>query len=231
MAVSASGEVLGAMYTQRVASYERLWSTTRESELELHTASGPVVQLLGVVQRADAAVGDLLRNYVLLLGRLDATVEMACGVTRCRNYDPSSGTSYAAYAAHVAEGTDPGLLFHSSAGARIGELVAGYRPRDVASLGYGVMICYELGAGGRGGSGGSGAAGAARAGGGAPSGAGAPCGGPARVESVSGVTSLISATRSRASCRSSAGGAAASGASRSCSSGWTRSTCACSCRT
>ena len=74
------------MYTQRVASYECLLSTTRESELELHTASGPVVQLLGVVQRADAAVGDLLRNYVLLLGRLDATVEMACGVTRCRNY-------------------------------------------------------------------------------------------------------------------------------------------------
>ena len=141
VAVAPSGQLLGAMYTQRVASRECLLSTTRESELELHTPSGAVVHLLGVVQRAGANVGDLLRRYVLHLVRLDATVEVACGVTRCRSFEASSGVEYQA---HVDRGDDPGLLFHSSAGARIGSLVAGYRPLDTANLGHGVLVCYEL---------------------------------------------------------------------------------------
>ena len=140
VAVAPSGQLLGAMYTQRVASRECLLSTTRESELELHTPSGAVVHLLGVVQRAGANVGDLLRRYVLHLVRLDATVEVACGVTRCRSFEASSGVEYQA---HVDRGDDPGLLFHSSAGARIGSLVAGYRPLDTANLGHGVLVCYD----------------------------------------------------------------------------------------
>ena len=75
VAVAPSGQLLGAMYTQRVPSYNSLLTTTRESELELHTPNGPVIQLLGVVQRPGAMVGDRLRRYVLHLSRLDATVE------------------------------------------------------------------------------------------------------------------------------------------------------------
>lgn len=71
-------------------------------------------------------------RYVLLLARLDATVECACGVTRCRAYEPGAGKEYQA---HVNEASDPGLLFHTLAGARVGELVAGYRPHDTQNLG------------------------------------------------------------------------------------------------
>ena len=45
----------------------------------------------------------------------------------------------------MARGEDAGLCFHSDAGAHIGELVRNYRPDDAPNLGYGVMICYELG--------------------------------------------------------------------------------------
>ena len=151
VAITPGGEILGAMYTQRVLSYEVLLSAQRETELELHAPDGPVVQLLGVVQRPDAKVGDLLRRFVLLLARLDATVERVCGITRCRAYQPSRSAFFGAseapsaeYQRYVESLTDPGLLFHSDAGATIGELVPNYRPRDVANLGYGVMVCYEL---------------------------------------------------------------------------------------
>ena len=43
------------MYTQRVPAYESLLTCKRDTELELHTPTGPVIQLLGVVQAPDAA--------------------------------------------------------------------------------------------------------------------------------------------------------------------------------
>ena len=62
VAVSPDGTLLAAMYTQRVASYALLRTAVRETELELHVADGPVLQLLGVLQRPSARVGDLLRK-------------------------------------------------------------------------------------------------------------------------------------------------------------------------
>ena len=111
VAVATNGSLLGAIYTQRVASYATLLTAQRETELELHVPAGSVIQLLGIVQRADARVGDQLRSYVLLHARRDATVERVCGVTRCRAYKPSSGVDYQA---HVKEASDPSLLFHAT---------------------------------------------------------------------------------------------------------------------
>ena len=58
---SATGELLGAMYTRRVASYENVLQTlltaaTSEGS-DLHTPTGPVLQLLGVFQLPGASVG------------------------------------------------------------------------------------------------------------------------------------------------------------------------------
>ena len=78
---------------------------------------------------------------MLHLGRLDATAERACGVTRCRDFEPKRGRTYEE---HVRICDDAGLKFHSDAGATIGELVPNYRRGDPANSGYGVMICYEL---------------------------------------------------------------------------------------
>eukprot|EP00316_Scyphosphaera_apsteinii_P000300 CAMPEP_0119327250 /NCGR_PEP_ID=MMETSP1333-20130426/70266_1 /TAXON_ID=418940 /ORGANISM="Scyphosphaera apsteinii, Strain RCC1455" /LENGTH=1017 /DNA_ID=CAMNT_0007335785 /DNA_START=35 /DNA_END=3088 /DNA_ORIENTATION=+ len=142
-----SGQLLASMYTQHVAAYESLLTAQRDTELDLHVANGPVVQLLGVVQRQGSpcfgglSVGHLLRDFVLHLGRLDARIERACGVTRCRDYEVAQGKSFQS---HVDNCKDAGLLFHKDAGAIIGELVPNYRPLDTKNLGFGVMICYEF---------------------------------------------------------------------------------------
>ena len=145
VAIAPSGELLGAVYTQRVASCNSLLRTAHDAELDLHAAGGPVVHLLGAVQRPGAGVVDQLRRHVLHLLRLGATVERVCCVARCQDFDPSRhGTSQQAYRAYVAQGSDPSLLFHSAAGASIGELVPNYRPSDTQNLGYGVIVSYEL---------------------------------------------------------------------------------------
>ena len=145
VAVSPDGQVVGAAYTQRVALQDSLLATTRERELSLHTPHGRVVQLLGVVQMPAANVSDQLRRYVLHCSGLDATVDEVCVVARCRSFDPSvHGASPAAYQAHVDACTDPELLLHTSAGACIFGLVAGYRVADTANLGYGVIVTYGL---------------------------------------------------------------------------------------
>ena len=48
VAVAPDGRLLGAAYTQRVASCEALLSAQRATEHELHTPSGRVLQLLGM---------------------------------------------------------------------------------------------------------------------------------------------------------------------------------------
>ena len=146
VAVAADGQVIGAAYTQRVASQESLLSTTRERELSLHSPCGRVVQLLGVAQMPAANVSEQLRRYVLHCSGLDATVDQVCVVARCRSFEPSMhGTSPAAYHAHVDDGTDLGLVLHTSAGASICGLVGGYCTADAANLGYGVLVAYGLG--------------------------------------------------------------------------------------
>ena len=143
---SEDGALVGVLYTQRVVSHEALRGASVASELDLHVADGGTVQLLGLVTRPGSRVGARLRDFALLLARLDATVDRVCGATRCRGYAASSGQQYDAY---VAEAADPGLRFHCAAGARLCEVLPDYRPRDVANLGNGVLICYELHAAGR----------------------------------------------------------------------------------
>ena len=105
------GEVVGAMYTQRVRDQSVLLTVRRESELGLHVPDGPVVQLLGVVTKPKSNVGDQLRRYTLQTARLDASVERACAVTRCRTHDPKDPQPYEQYVREHAT-SDPGLLFH-----------------------------------------------------------------------------------------------------------------------
>ena len=154
VAESISGRLLGALYTQRIGTYESLLTTTREAELALHEPHGCALHLLGVVQRPEAAVledgrsvGKALRDFVCHVARLEPALELVCGVTRCRGFD-----GRLPYAEHVANMNDPGLLFHSQAGAIIGDLVPGYRPSDRLNCGYGVLVLYNLGKGKRGGS-------------------------------------------------------------------------------
>ena len=146
VAVSADGKLLGALYSQRVPSYESLTNTTQDHELELHTSHGPVMHLLGVVTRPEAkAVGEHLHRFMLNLGRLEPSVERACMVARCCDFHLSDEVSpQQAYETHVEARTDAGLAAHMQAGAFLGDLVAGYRPSDTQNLGFGVIVSYEF---------------------------------------------------------------------------------------
>ena len=54
---------------------------------------------------------------------------------------PVSADSYADY---VRRGQDPGLLFHTGAGAEIVEPIAGYRPAYADNFGHAVLVRYAL---------------------------------------------------------------------------------------
>ena len=128
VAVAADGSLVGAAYTQRVASLEELLGARRDTELEMHTPDGSVLDLLGIVQQPGADVADQLRRYVLHLGYLDATIDQAFAIVRCGE-----------------KGVDPSVLFHTAAGATVVDLVPNYCPQDASDgLSYGAIVRYEL---------------------------------------------------------------------------------------
>jgi hypothetical protein len=141
VAIAADCSLRGALYTQRAASCAELETTTRDTELALHQPRGPIIQLLGVVQQPGVRVGLALRDHVLELGRNDETAKRVVGITRCRNFRGSSADEYRT---HVFESDDPGLLFHTAAGARVRALCPQYRPLDATNLGFGVLVEYDL---------------------------------------------------------------------------------------
>ena len=141
----ATGELIGAIYTQRLVEEAALLSCTVGSELELHTSRGRIVQLLGLVAKPDASaglqgVGDALRNFVITQASLDCGVSCVYGVTRCREFELAGKLSYEE---HVRSGNDCGLQFHLGGGATLVQVVWGYRPADAANVTNGVLIRYE----------------------------------------------------------------------------------------
>ena len=65
LAVGPDGRLLGAAYTQRIASYEALL-TRPESVLPLQTPSAPILHLIGIVQQREARVRLSLRLFPCL---------------------------------------------------------------------------------------------------------------------------------------------------------------------
>ena len=71
-----SSQLQAVLYSQRVAEQSILLSTTRNDEHGLHMPNGPVIQLLGVIQRPEAlATGAQLRDHLLSLAERDPTVQ------------------------------------------------------------------------------------------------------------------------------------------------------------
>ena len=131
---SSTGELLGAMYSRRVASYTNLLRTLTE-EGDLHIASGPVLQLLGVFQRPGASVGSLLLRHLMAAGLLDNTVAFMCWVANCHTSSPQEGTGRTAC---IVEVPDEMLAFHSLAGIYLGMPTGDQEPRTH------LLLCHQL---------------------------------------------------------------------------------------
>ena len=150
VAIVPAHGVAAVLYTQRIAARDELLAPGASSATHetLHAATGPVVQLLAVAalpQFTHLQLGAALRDLALQVAKHEGAAEVVA-MTRCSHLGRRelAGASQAAYAAYVAAAVDPGLAFHTGAGARVVAIVTGYRPADAENLGNAVLVCYSL---------------------------------------------------------------------------------------
>ena len=145
-----SGELVGSLYTQRVASADAMLfgaATFRDAHA-LHQDSGSVWQLLSVQvtpSLMSRGLGDVLINYALTVARASPGVHKVVAVTRCRTWaEAVRQQPTLTLEEHLEMGTDSGLVFHTARGADITALVPNWRPEDLDNGGVGVLIEYDL---------------------------------------------------------------------------------------
>ncbi|HEX6095134.1 MAG TPA: GNAT family N-acetyltransferase, partial [Thermoanaerobaculia bacterium] len=141
------GVVLGAIYSQRIDSIDALKRCHAGNVETLHRPDGPLVQLLAV--NVDPAVqnlgyGDQLLEFMLQRCGVMTGVTQIAGVTVCRSYDASGSLPFEEYIRRSGADQDPVLAFHRSHGAAVAEVLPGYRPRDEANRGHGVLVLYDV---------------------------------------------------------------------------------------
>ncbi len=142
--------VVGVIYSQRIVDAAALAESNFRDVAALHVADGPIVQPLAVnVLPAMQAygLGDQLLEFLLQVATLQPDVARVVGVTLCQNYRQHSAMPMEAYIQLRNEHdqpVDPILNFHAAHGARISQVIDGYRPADLANQGKGVLVEYDL---------------------------------------------------------------------------------------
>ncbi|MCB0583368.1 MAG: GNAT family N-acetyltransferase, partial [Phaeodactylibacter sp.] len=145
-----NGEVLGAVYSQRIKESEVLYQSGIDHLGRLHHPEGPKVQLLSLnvfPEHQSRGLGGELLEFMLQRTKLMNGVEQAYGVSRCRDFKGKTRTAYENYIQQKDEQgycVDPILRFHQVHGARIDGVVKNFRPKDKPNLGHGVLIHYDL---------------------------------------------------------------------------------------
>ncbi|MEZ4869001.1 MAG: SDR family NAD(P)-dependent oxidoreductase [Caldilineaceae bacterium] len=143
-------QVVGAIYSQRIANANALFQSNFRTVAALHQADGPIVQPLAVnvlPTMQQYGLGDQLLEFLLQLATLQPDVERVAAVTLCQTYPQYNTMPLAEYIhwrnAH-GQLVDPILNFHATHGAQIRALIPGYRPADIDNQGNGVLIEYDL---------------------------------------------------------------------------------------
>jgi hypothetical protein len=148
--VAIMGErIVGALYTQRIASVDALCSVPFSEIAEIHDDSGRTAHLITLNVRPDMRgyVGGELLDFVLSYCSTLPGIEQAAGVTRFARYSEHRELSCQEYAAaNSPEGglLDPLLEFHRSRGADVRQVIENYRPADSDSAGAGILVVYDL---------------------------------------------------------------------------------------
>ncbi|TAL43260.1 MAG: GNAT family N-acetyltransferase, partial [Methylovulum sp.] len=143
------GQVVGVIYSQRIADTNGLRDISAEQVSRLHRGDGPVVQLIAVNIQPDKQhcnLGDQLLEFMLQRCSLMPGVESVAAVTRCKDYRQQDMPLHDYINKRNAQGRliDPVLRFHELHGARIEGLIAGYRHKDEHNQGYGVLVHYDI---------------------------------------------------------------------------------------
>ncbi|NES19344.1 MAG: GNAT family N-acetyltransferase, partial [Symploca sp. SIO3E6] len=144
------GKILGAIYSQRIDNAQLLADRSCTEVPSLHTESGVVVQLLAVnilPELQNQGLGDQLLEFMLQYCSLIDGVEKIVAVTLCRNYPDYSPMPIAEYIHQKNESgllVDPLLRFHQIHGAKIEQVLPGYRPKDWENQTCGVLVSYDI---------------------------------------------------------------------------------------
>ena len=147
---AGGARVVGAIYSQRIAATEDIRGIDCENASAIHTADGPIVQLLSI--NVDPAyqerhLGDQLLELMLQRCAATSGVRAVVAVSLCRDFHKQTAMTMAAYVGHrneLGQLSDPILRFHERHGARIAGLVPGYRPNDANNQGSGVLVSYDI---------------------------------------------------------------------------------------
>ena len=148
--VEWNSRIVGVVYTQKIKTTEDLFGVQFPKVSSLHTASGNVLQLLGIniaSDYQDLGLGDQLLEFILQRSSLMKAIDHVVGVTRCRDFAKSRGHSFEEYLSVRNEQghlLDPTLRFHVLHGAQIKGVLNGYRPQDRDNEGKGVLISYDI---------------------------------------------------------------------------------------
>ncbi|KAG0164035.1 putative PKS/NRPS-like protein biosynthetic cluster, partial [Apophysomyces sp. BC1015] len=151
MVLESDGQIVAALYTQRIDSLEALRTVCYAELAQLHRPEGRYVQLLGLFVAPEVqgrgfsdALIDWMRVYAATLDGVDAVI----GVTRCANFMQHKTTCrfdrYIALRDELGQLKDPMLHFHTSHGAVVREVLPGFRPEDTDNEGAGILIEYAL---------------------------------------------------------------------------------------
>ncbi|MFM7175571.1 MAG: type I polyketide synthase, partial [Caldilinea sp.] len=150
LALEQEGQVVGAIYSQRIVDVSALLHSNFRAVAALHDPAGPIAQPLAVnvlPSMQQYGLGDQLLEFLLQLATLNPTVERVAAVTLCKAYPLQSGLPMEEYI-HQRNSyglpVDPILAFHVAHGAQIRCTIDGYRPPDSANLGKGVLVEYDL---------------------------------------------------------------------------------------
>lgn len=140
------GEVKGVIYSQLIRDEADLAHRTMDNVHRLHDIGGDVVQLLAVnidPGSQNLACGDQLLEFMLQRSSLQRGVRKIVAVTLCKDFTAGAGLSFEDYVAGPGRQRDRVLHFHLLHGARIASTLPGYRPRDIANEGKGILVEYE----------------------------------------------------------------------------------------
>jgi acyl transferase domain-containing protein/ribosomal protein S18 acetylase RimI-like enzyme len=146
----ATGEIVGALSTQRISSVEVLQNSQAANLSELADPEGRFLQLLALnvtPERQEQGIGELLLQFVKAYANLSDQYDEIVGITRCRSANEESFEEYCRYVSLCNDSSrpiDPILRFHHEQGASIGEIIQGFRPNDHSNFGCGILIRYPI---------------------------------------------------------------------------------------
>src|SRR5262249_206209 len=127
--------VVGVIYSQRVVTGEGVGTGPIEVQGS-HSEDGRIIQILGLniaPKMQDRSYGGQLLEFMLQLCTVMEGVSTVIGVTRCkdrRRHPHISMEEYIQLRNNGGQLVDTVLRLHEMHGARVRQVVPGYRPRD-----------------------------------------------------------------------------------------------------